>query len=63
MLLTHSVPHDIIVGELSPLPAHLGGLAERGGIEMAQDLETQFMGKGGKEVDLDEVSNGRGDKG
>ena len=58
MLLTHPVPHNIVVGELSPFSAHLSGLAERGGVEMAKDLETQLMGKGSKEIDLDEVSNG-----
>ena len=63
MLLAHLVPHHVIIGELSPPPADLGGVAERGGVEVAEDLEAQFGGQSAEEVDLDEVADGGGDEG
>jgi len=39
VLLAHLVPDDIVVGELAPSAAHLGSVAERGCVEIAEDLE------------------------
>lgn len=34
MLQAHSVPYEVVVGEVAPAAADLGGLAERDGIQV-----------------------------
>jgi hypothetical protein len=63
VLLAHLVPDDVVVGKLSPPPAHLGGVAQRSRVKRAKDLEAQLSGECAEEVDLDEVADGRGDEG
>jgi hypothetical protein len=63
MLLAHLVPDHVVIGELSPSTADLGGLAEGCCVEVAEDLEAQFRRKCAEEVDLDEVADRRGDEG
>jgi hypothetical protein len=57
VLLAHPVPYDVVVGHLSPSPTNFGGCAERCGVEEAEDLEAQLVGKGRDEVDFDEVAD------
>ena len=63
VLLTHLVPNDVIVSQLPPPPIDLGGFAERGCVEIAEDLEAQFGGECAEKVDLDEIADGRGNEG
>lgn len=53
VLLAHAVPYDIIVSEVAPPAADLGGFAKRYGVEAAEDLVGEFGGEGGEEVDLE----------
>jgi hypothetical protein len=57
MLLAHPVPHDVVVGHLSPPPTNFGGCAQRRGVEKTKDLEAQLVGQGGNKVDLDEIAD------
>lgn len=51
------MPYHVVVGELPPPAAHLGGFAERGSVEVAQDLVAELGGEGGEEVNLDQVAH------
>lgn len=62
VLLAHLVPDHIVVGELSPFAAHLSRFAERGCVEIGEDFEAQLMRQCANEVDLDQVTDGRGDE-
>jgi hypothetical protein len=57
------MPDHVIVGQTPPSLAHLCGLAERGGIQVAQDLERDLGRESGEEVDPDEFSNRSGEEG
>jgi hypothetical protein len=61
VLLAHSVPYHIIIGEGAPALAYLCGFAERCGVEVAEDLVGYLGGEGGDEVDSDEVPHGVGE--
>ena len=63
MLLAHLVPNDVVICQLSPPSVDLRGLAERGCVEVAEDLEAQLGGERAEEVDLDEIADGRGYEG
>ena len=56
MLLADPSPKDVVVGQAPPLAAHLSGPAERGRIEIAEDLERDFTRKDSERVDADQVS-------
>jgi hypothetical protein len=38
MLFAHTVPYDIIISEVAPPAADLGGFAKRYSVEAAEDL-------------------------
>ena len=63
VLLAHLVPNDVVICQLSPPSIDLRGLAERGCVEVAEDLEAQLGGERAEEVDLDEIADGRGYEG
>ena len=63
VLLAHLVPNDVVICQLSPPSVDLRGLAERGCVEVAEDLEAQLGGERAEEVDLDEIADGRGYEG
>lgn len=57
------MPDDIIVGHFSPAATDLGGLAQRRGIEVAEDLEAELWRQSRHEVDFDQVADRGGDEG
>ena len=63
MLLTHLMPHHIIIRQLTPLATHLRSLTQRCRIQIRKDFEAEFGGEGGEEIDLDEVADRGGDEG
>lgn len=54
MLLTHSVPDHVVVGETLPTLADLGSMAEGGGVEIGEDPEGDFGWCDGQKVDAEE---------
>lgn len=61
VLLAHFMPDNIIVCQRPPSLTDLRRFAERGCIQVAEDLEGYFGRKRGQKVDADEVTNVRGD--
>lgn len=54
MLLTHSVPDHVVVGETLPAFADLGRMTEGGGVQIGKDPEGDFGGCDGEKVDAEE---------
>ena len=63
MLFADATPEDVVVCEALPSPTYLRSAAEGSSVEVAEDLEGEFVGEGGNEVDLELflnlTSNGR----
>lgn len=53
VLLADAMPDLVVFGELAPWAGDLCGLAEGDGVEVAEDLEGEFVGEGDEEVDLE----------
>ena len=63
MLLTRPVPYHVVVSQGSPAWGNLGGAAEGGGVEVAQNFEGQLRRKGSEEIDSDEFTDASGNEG
>lgn len=61
MLLAHSVPNNVVVGQAPPAPADLSSLTQRGCVEETENPEAKLWWQSREEVDLDQVANGSGD--
>lgn len=56
VLFTDASPENVVVGKCPPASGDLGSPAKRRGIEVEEDLETEFMRKDRKGVYSDEIS-------
>ena len=63
VLLTYTLPDDVVVRQALPPLGDLRCPTQRGRIQVAEDLETDFSRKDGKGVDADEVGELLGQQG